>query len=97
MSDRSYAARRLDERRRVIHQVCSAPEPRAPARRRASDCQPDDEVAVAGYVADMTAQLESMARAAGLNMLAYFLAMARAEANAPRGRAGEERDQPLHI
>ena len=38
--------------------------------------------AVAGYIADMTAQLESMATAAGLDLLAYFLAMARAESEA---------------
>ena len=38
--------------------------------------------AVALYIADMTAQLESMATAAGLDLLAYFLAMARAESEA---------------
>jgi hypothetical protein len=46
--------------------------------------------AVARYLADMTAQLESMARAANLDLLAYLLAMARSEADAvsrkaPRG------------
>jgi hypothetical protein len=34
---------------------------------------------VARYIADMTGQLESMAIAANLDLLAYFLAMARAE------------------
>ena len=34
---------------------------------------------VARYVADMTAQLEAMAIAARLDLLAYFLGMARAE------------------
>ena len=38
--------------------------------------------AVARYLADMTGQLESMARAAKLELLAYLLAMARAEAEA---------------
>ena len=36
--------------------------------------------AVARYLADMTGQLESMARAANLELLAYLLAMARTEA-----------------
>ena len=39
-----------------------------------------DTGAVARYLADMTAQLESMAGAARLDLLAYFLAMARLEA-----------------
>jgi hypothetical protein len=81
----------------VTHQVCAAPEPRAGARRRASDCRPGDTAAVARYVADMTAQLESMARAAGLDMLAYFLAMARAEANAPRRSPGETGDRARRV
>ena len=34
---------------------------------------------VARYIADMTAQLEAMAIAARLDLLAYFLGMARAE------------------
>ena len=34
---------------------------------------------VARYVADMTAQLEAMAIASRLEMLAYFLGMAKAE------------------
>ena len=48
--------------------------------------------AVAGYIADMTAQFESMAAAAGLDLLAYFLAMARAEAtsNVDAGAVSEE-------
>ena len=35
---------------------------------------------VARYVADLTAQLEAMAIAADLDLLAYFVGMARAEA-----------------
>jgi len=40
-----------------------------------------EAVDVAGYVHDMTAQLEAMALAAGLDLLAYFLGMARSEAD----------------
>jgi hypothetical protein len=40
----------------------------------------EDTLAVARYLADMTGQLETMARAARLELLAYLLAMARAEA-----------------
>jgi hypothetical protein len=40
----------------------------------------EDSQAVARYLADMTGQLETMARAAKLELLAYLLAMARAEA-----------------
>ena len=36
---------------------------------------------VSSYVSDMTAQLEAMALAAGLDLLAYFLGMARSEAD----------------
>jgi hypothetical protein len=40
----------------------------------------EDMQTVARYLADMTAQLETMARAANLELVAYLLAMARAEA-----------------
>ena len=40
----------------------------------------EDALAMARYLADMTGQLETMARAANLELLAYLLAMARAEA-----------------
>jgi hypothetical protein len=36
---------------------------------------------VAAYVSDMTAQLEAMALSARLELLAYFLGMARSEAD----------------
>ncbi len=49
-------------------------------RRRAVVREAVDAVVVARYLADMTAQLESMAGAARLELLAYLLAMARAEA-----------------
>ncbi len=42
---------------------------------------------VARYLADMTGQLESMARAAKLELLAYLLAMARAEAESAAAEA----------
>ena len=48
-----------------------------------NDVNLDEEVGgrvVARYLADMTGQLESMARASKLELLAYLLAMARAEA-----------------
>ena len=38
-----------------------------------------DALDVARYVSDMTAQLEAMANAARLDLLAYFLGMAKAE------------------
>jgi hypothetical protein len=48
---------------------------RAPARDEPADASID----VARYIADMTVQLASMARAAKLELLAYFLNMANAE------------------
>jgi len=36
---------------------------------------------VANYISDMTAQLEAMSLAAGLDLLGYFLGMARSEAD----------------
>jgi hypothetical protein len=40
---------------------------------------PREALDVARYVTDMTAQLEAMAIAAGLDVLAYFLGMAKSE------------------
>jgi hypothetical protein len=75
MGDHGVATRRLDVRRRVLEQ--------ASALRRKNPTGGDvGAPAVALYIADMTAQLESMATAAGLDLLAYFLAMARAESEA---------------
>ena len=69
------ANRRKNGRRRsVVH----APSPPAdPTASRAAEAG-----AVARYIADMAGQLESMATAARLDLLAYFLAMARAESEA---------------
>ncbi len=87
MSDRGVATRRLDVRRRVVEQSY------APGRESVTTGDAGAP-AVAGYIADMTAQLESMATAAGLDLLAYFLAMARAEGEAASrdgaGAASEE-------
>src|SRR5271166_997177 len=52
---------------------------------------------VARYVADMTAQLEAMALAADLDLLGYFMGMARAEADLfvrTNAQAGPEPDDP---
>jgi hypothetical protein len=75
MSDRGAALRRLEARRDAL-ETPSAP------RRESSTGGDAGAPAVALYIADMTAQLESMATAAGLDLLAYFLAMARAESEA---------------
>ena len=52
---------------------------------------------VARYVADMSAQLEAMALAADLDLLGYFMGMARAEADLfvrTNAQAGPEPDDP---
>jgi len=43
---------------------------------------PNSPAEVARYIADMTAQLTSMAAAARLDLLTYFLSMANAESTA---------------
>jgi hypothetical protein len=52
--------------------------------------------AVALYVADMTAQLEAMAREANWELLAYLLAIARAEAEAVVSDGRREAPSPPH-
>jgi hypothetical protein len=70
---------------------------RAVAPRGASEESSQDGVsAVAQYLADMTGQLESMAMAANLQLIAYLLAMARSEADSiarthPGGLGGQPR------
>lgn len=87
MSNRGVAVRRHDVRGRVGEWTY------APRRESLTNGEPRPP-AVAGYIADMTAQLESMATAAHLDLLAYFLAMARAEGEAASrdgaGAASEE-------
>lgn len=75
MSNRGAAMRRHDVSSRLAERSD------APRRARPASGEPGP-LAVAGYIADMTAQLESMATAAHLDLLAYFLAMARAEGEA---------------
>ena len=86
MNDRGVAPRRHAMR------ACRANGVRARGRER-PDGQRIQAPAVAGYIADMTAQLESMATAAGLDLLAYFLAMARAESEAAAQRRLARRRQ----
>jgi hypothetical protein len=49
--------------------------------------------AVAQYLADMTGQLEAMARAGKLELVAYLLAMARTEADAIARLSPSETDR----
>jgi len=58
-----------------------------------------EAAAVARYIADMAAQLETMAIVARLDLLAYFLAMARAEGEtSARGSPAEPKsDAPLMV
>lgn len=87
MSDRGVAMRRHAVRSRVAEPVY-APRRESPTNGESS------APAVAGYIADMTAQLESMATAAGLGLLAYFLAMAHAESEtAAHIGAGDDGDE----
>ena len=68
---RGINPRKKDRRQCVVHAPSPPPDPTAS---RAAEAR-----VVARYIADMAAQLESMATAARLDLLAYFLAMARAE------------------
>ncbi len=63
------------------------PEGKSPGGGLKSRSDETDAAAVARYLADMTGQLESMARAARLELLAYLLAMARAEAESAAAEA----------
>ena len=66
---------------RHSHEKANGPMARGgPGNRGTFTRQVDGTEAVARYLADMTGQLESMARAANLELLAYLLAMSRAEA-----------------
>jgi len=88
MSDRGAALRRRGVRRHVI-QPTSAP------RREDEALDDAGTQAIASYIADMTGQLELMATSSGLELVAYFLAMARAEGEAAaRGDVGAAREAP---
>jgi hypothetical protein len=77
MHMRAQARRRGRDGRRKLTQGQFPPEGREAA----------DAVEVARYIGDMTAQMETMASAAKLEMLAHLLRMAAAESEAiSRGR-----------
>jgi hypothetical protein len=78
---------------------------REPERRQSSENRRDhggasrEALDVASYVSDMAAQLEAMSLAAGLDLLGYFLGMARSEADlfvrtnaGPEGAAEDDKD-----
>ena len=79
----------------------SGPEPwdadgRVAAPRGATPQRAGDGAAtVAQYLADMTGQLESMARAAKLELVAYLLSMARTEADSMARTSPGEDDRKL--
>jgi hypothetical protein len=52
---------------------------------------------VAAYIADLATQLESMALAAGLDLAAYFLTMARSECEARAGETAPQKTTPSQI
>jgi hypothetical protein len=61
--------------------------------KRPSGVTTHEALDVAEYVSDMTAQLEAMALVAGLDLVAYFLGMARSEADLfVRTNSGPEGD-----
>jgi hypothetical protein len=70
-------------RKRPAHQR-TVGNPCTPVSRRTREPFPGEATRealdIARYVADMTAQLEAMSAAVDLDLLAYFLAMAKAEA-----------------
>ncbi len=59
----------------------------APTDGKAEFTHIDPSVEVARYIGDMTQQMISMADAAGLDLAAYFLKMARAECEAAAANA----------
>jgi hypothetical protein len=75
------ASRRRDTRTRA-GALAPSPARVTPGSRQA------EAIAVARYIADLSAQLESMATASRLDLIAYFLAMARAESEACARGAG---------
>lgn len=68
-------------RRKHAAHARSPHEPEDTSQGRSEPVTTRESLDVAGYVSDMTAQLEAMALAAGLDLLAYFLGMARSEAD----------------
>lgn len=68
-------------RRKHTAHAGSPHDPEDASKGRSESVTTRESLDVAGYVSDMTAQLEAMALAAGLDLLAYFLGMARSEAD----------------
>jgi hypothetical protein len=62
--------------------MSGAKRPKAPSRRRTRADEPSipDPASLADYVAEITAELASLTGAAKLDMLTYFLNLARIEA-----------------
>jgi hypothetical protein len=72
-----------------------APRRRSPkadggARRQAHGEPLEAAAEVARYIADMTVQMASMARAANLDMVVFFLEMARVEAEAAAHKVSDD-------
>jgi hypothetical protein len=82
MSDRMADELGFPRRKRREHGKAGKTAPARPLR-RANDASRGvvarEALDVANYITDMTAQLEAMAIAARLDLLAYFLGMAKAE------------------
>ena len=102
-TDRMVVHHGYPRRKHAAH-ARSAHEPEERPKGRPEPAATRESLDVAGYVSDMTAQLEAMALAAGLDLLAYFLGMARSEADlfvrtnaGPEGEAdgGEGEGGPL--
>ena len=75
--EESYPRRKRAEPARTVKSA-----PAKPLRRTEGEAlraASREALDVARYIADMTAQLEAMANAAHLDLLAYFLGMAKAE------------------
>jgi hypothetical protein len=76
------AAQDLYPRRKRLHRAATGPAAELSKASAAGETVATREsLDVAGYIHDMTAQLEAMAIAGGLDLLAYFLGMARSEAD----------------
>ncbi len=77
-SEQAFRRRKRTAALRTVRDSPTAPLRRAGDRSRGVAAR--EALDVARYVADMTAQLEAMAIAADLDLLAYFMGMAKAEA-----------------
>ena len=73
-----FPRRKREAPRRTVANGVTAPSSRQ--REAAPGNATREALDIALYVADMTAQLEAMAAVANLDLLAYFLGMAKAEA-----------------